>query len=210
MQYHMIKNKIGTMNVLEIENLTFGYTKERFIYDNFSLELKKGEIIAIVGKSGSGKSTLFELITHNLQPLQGSIKSKKIACIYQDPYSSFHPSLTLMNQINDVVESLDKAELNGLCQQLLLEPSLLDKKPHELSGGQLQRASILRALLMKSELLLVDEATSALDNIIANEVMQLLLKFLPNFGILLITHDMHLAKWCSDTIITLEKDEQTV
>ncbi len=192
------------MSVLEINSLTFGYSKDKLIYDNFDLVLKRGEIVSIVGASGSGKSTLFELITNNLQPINGSIKAKNIACIYQDPYSSFHPSFSILEQIKDVVQNINSQELTQLCENLTLEKTFLDKKPHELSGGQLQRCSILRALLMKPELLLVDEATSALDNIIAVEVMELLLKFLPNFGILLITHDMQMASWCSDKIIKLD------
>mgnify|MGYP003571689106 CR=1 FL=1 len=192
------------MSVLEINALTFGYNKDRLIYDNFDLTLHKGEIVSIVGASGSGKSTLFELITNNIEPLGGTIDARKIACIYQDPYSSFHPSFTIFEQIKDVISNINQEEVTQLCTKLTLEKTLLEKKPHELSGGQLQRCSILRALLMKPELLLVDEATSALDNIIAVEVMELLLKFLPNFGILLITHDMHMASWCSDKIIKLD------
>ncbi|WP_428028567.1 ATP-binding cassette domain-containing protein, partial [Arcobacter sp.] len=188
-------------------NLNFGYKKDNLIYENFSLELKKSQIKAIVGASGSGKSTLFELITKNLKPLKGEINSSKIASIYQDPYSSFHPTYSIIEQINDVVSNFDKSELNELLKELTLEYDLLEKKPHELSGGQLQRCSILRALMMKPELLLVDEATSALDNIIALDVMKLILKFLPNYGILLITHDLHLASWCSDEIIKLDNDE---
>ena len=195
------------MNVLKIDNLSFGYNTHKLIYNDFSLELNKGEIISIVGQSGSGKSTLFELITNNLKPLGGQINKTSVACIYQDPYSSFHPSFKILDQISDVVEDLQTNQMHVLCEELRLDVELLNRKPHELSGGQLQRCSILRALLMKSELLLVDEATSALDNIIANEVMHLLLKFLPNFGILLITHDMSLATWCSDKIIKLDKDE---
>ena len=84
-----------------------------------------------------------------------------------------------------------------------LDKILLQKKPHELSGGQLQRFSIIRALLMKPDLLLLDEPTSALDNIVQLSVMKLLLKYLPNMGILLITHDEDLAQWCSDNIIYL-------
>ena len=193
--------------VLEIKNLTFGYKKNHLIYDNFSIKLKKGEIKAIVGESGSGKSTLFELITNNLTPLNGEIKSSKIASIYQDPYSSFHPSYSILEQIKDVIVEYDEKKIEELSSELSLEVELLNKKPHELSGGQLQRCSILRSLLMNPELLLVDEATSALDNIIAVEVMQLILKFLPNYGILLITHDMSLAAWCSDEIIKLDKNE---
>ncbi|WP_419764123.1 MAG: ATP-binding cassette domain-containing protein [Arcobacter sp.] len=193
--------------VLQIKELNFGYKKDKLIYENFSLDLKKSEIKAIVGSSGSGKSTLFELITNNLKPLKGEINSSKIASIYQDPYSSFHPTYPILEQINDVILDLDILELKDLLKQLNLEYDLIEKKPHELSGGQLQRCSILRALLMKPELLLVDEATSALDNIIALDVMKLILKFLPNYGILLITHDLHLAAWCSDEIIKLESDE---
>jgi len=193
--------------VLQIKNLTFGYTKNNLIYNNFSLNLKKGEIISIVGASGSGKSTLFELITKNLKPQKGEIEALKTASIYQDPYSSFHPSYSIIEQIKDVVLNINKNEIINLSNELDLDVSLLEKKPHELSGGQLQRCSILRSLLMKPELLLVDEATSALDNIIAFEVMKLILKFLPNYGILLITHDMDLASWCSDKIIKLDENE---
>lgn len=193
--------------VLQIKELNFGYKKDKLIYKDFSLDLKKSQIKAIVGSSGSGKSTLFELITKNLKPLKGEINSSKIASIYQDPYSSFHPTFSIIEQINDVIPNLNRLELIELLKELTLEYELIEKKPHELSGGQLQRCSILRALLMKPELLLVDEATSALDNIIALDVMKLILKFLPNYGILLITHDLHLASWCSDEIIKLDSNE---
>jgi peptide/nickel transport system ATP-binding protein len=187
--------------VLNIKNLSFGYSKEKLIYENFNLSLHKGEVIAIVGQSGCGKTTLFELICNNLTPLKGEIKALKTSSIYQDPYSSFHPTYSIMEQIQDVVDSIK--ELDELTEELSLQKELLYKRPHELSGGQLQRCSILRSLLMKPELLLVDEPTSALDNVIALEVMQLLMKFLHKCGILLITHDMALASWCSKTIINL-------
>jgi len=189
--------------VLDIQNLDFGYINNNLIYKDFNLKLHVGEIISIVGPSGSGKSTLFELISKNISPLKGEIIASGISSIYQDPYSSFHPSFSIYNQINDVVEDMNN--IDEFLDNLTLEKELLYKKPHELSGGQLQRASILRSLLMKPKLLLVDEPTSALDNIIARDVMKLLLKFLPNYGILLITHDIHLASWCSDKIIHLEE-----
>jgi len=191
-------------NVLKINNLSFGYTKNKLIYNNFSLLLKKGEIISIVGASGSGKSTLFELITNNLKAKSGDIKVSLISSIYQDPYSSFHPTYTIIDQIKDVVKDLDS--LDELCNSLDLKKKLLDKKPHQLSGGQLQRCSILRALLSKADLILADEPTSALDNVIALNVMQLLLKYKDKFGMLLITHDEDLALWCSDKIIRLEEN----
>ncbi len=187
--------------VLEIENLDFGYTKERLLYENFSLHVNTGEVVCIVGASGSGKSTLFELIAGNLKAHKGNIDVARISQIFQDPYTSFHPTYTILNQISDVA-SLDGLEL--LCKSLNLEQTLLAQKPHQLSGGQLQRCSILRALLMKPKLLLADEPTSALDNITGLHVMQLLMQCLDTVGILLITHDKALARWCSDKIIELK------
>ncbi len=199
----MVKKEV----ILKINNLSFAYNKKNLIYKNFNLELCKGELISIIGQSGSGKSTLFELISGNLKAISGKIKTKKISLIYQDPYSSFHPSFCIINQIKDVVfcknGNLDK-DINKYCKTLNLQKELLYKKPHELSGGQLQRCSILRALLMKPDLLLIDEPTSALDNIAALEIMKLLVKYLDSCAILLITHDKSLATWCSDKIIDLE------
>ena len=120
--------------------------------------------------------------------------------MFQDPYSSFHPSYTLLNQIKDVAP-ID--ELQALLALMNLDYDLLLKLPHELSGGQLQRASILRAMLMKPDVLLLDEPTSALDNVIQLEVMHMLMKNLENVGILLITHDMELASWCADEVIVI-------
>ena len=192
--------------VLDIKNLNFYYKKENPIYKNFSLELSQGELVTIFGKSGTGKTTLFELILGSLKPISGKIEKSKIAMIFQDPYNSFHPTYSIFEQIKDVAEEILPKELDEFLVNLTLQKEILDKKPHELSGGQLQRCSILRALLMKPELLLVDEPTSALDNIIAYDVMKLLIQFLDSCAILLITHDLDMAKWCSDKIIRLEEN----
>ena len=186
--------------ILEIKNLTFGYAKNTPLFENLSFDLKRGEIKAIVGESGAGKSTLFELVLGNLKPLKGQIKAAKISQVFQDPYSSFHPSYTILNQIEDVAPL---NELQYYLKEINLSYDLLLKLPHELSGGQLQRASILRALLMQPDLLLLDEPTSALDNIIQLEVMHSLIKNLDKMGMLLITHDIELASWCADDIINL-------
>ena len=192
--------------VLQIKDLTFFYKKDNPIYDNFSLELKKGELVTIFGKSGTGKTTLFELILGSLKPIKGTIKKSNISMIFQDPYNSFHPTYSIKEQIKDIVREISSKELNELLEKLTLKEEILDKKPHELSGGQLQRCSILRALLMKPDLLLVDEPTSALDNIIAYDVMKLLITLLDKCAILLITHDLDMASWCSDKIIRLEEN----
>ncbi len=186
--------------LLEIENLTFGYDKSKPLFENFNLTLKRGEVVSIVGRSGVGKSTLFSLICGEIKPQKGFIKAKKVSQIFQDPYSSFHPSYSIINQIKDVA---DTESMEKFLEELDLDRGFLDKLPHELSGGQLQRCSILRVLLMKSDIILADEPTSALDNIVQLDTMKLLLKFLNDVGILMITHDMDLAKWCSDKIIKL-------
>ncbi|BDY12074.1 hypothetical protein HCR_03860 [Hydrogenimonas cancrithermarum] len=185
---------------MKIEDLTFGYSEEKLLYRNFSLTLYAGEIVTILGPSGSGKSTLFELIAGNLKPMAGVIEKAPFSQVFQDPYSSFHPTYTIENQIADVAPL---EGMNELCEQMGFARELLEKRPHELSGGQLQRASILRALLMKPRLLLADEPTSALDNLIQLDVMRLLLETLDRVGILMITHDRDLAKWCSDRVVEL-------
>ena len=192
--------------VLQVKDLTFFYKKEAPIYSDFSLDLKKGEIITIFGKSGTGKTTLFELILGSLKPISGTIEKSKITMIFQDPYNSFHPTYSILEQIKDIVGIISQKELDEFLVNLTLEKEILEKKPHELSGGQLQRCSILRALLMKPDLLLVDEPTSALDNIIAYDVMKLLITLLDKCAILLITHDLDMASWCSDKIIRLEEN----
>lgn len=190
-----------SQEVLRVENLTFGYPNSKLLYHDFSLHVKVGEVVSILGASGSGKSTLFELVTGNLKAKSGTITAAKLSQIFQDPYTSFHPTYTIINQISDVAPLHD---LHQLCHALDLDPDVLAQKPHQLSGGQLQRCSILRALLMKPSLLLADEPTSALDNITGLHVMQLLMQFLDQVGILLITHDKNLASWCSDKMIELK------
>ena len=92
-------------SILDVDNVSFGYTKDSLLFENFSISLKKGEVKAIVGASGAGKSTLFELILKNLKPFSGKITAAECAQVFQDPYSSFHPSYTLLNQIKDVADS---------------------------------------------------------------------------------------------------------
>ena len=193
--------KSSEESLLCIDKLSFYYDKAKPLYKDFSLTLQRGEVKAIVGESGSGKSTLFELILGNLKPQSGTLHVKPCSQVFQDPYSSFHPSYTLINQISDVA---DITTITPYLKRMQLDRALLDKLPHELSGGQLQRCSILRALLMKPDILLLDEPTSALDNVIQLEVMQMLLESLDGLAILIITHDTHLAQWCADEIITIK------
>ncbi len=192
--------------MLDIKDLTFYYKKENPIYKDFSLKLQKGQLVTIFGKSGSGKTTLFELIIGSLKPIKGTIDKLDVSMIFQDPFNSFHPTYKIIEQIKDVVQRDFTTELDVLLKKLNLSKDILDKYSYQLSGGQLQRCSILRAILMKPKLLLIDEPTSALDNIIAYDVMKLLITFLEDSAILLVTHDLDMAKWCSDKIIRLETD----
>lgn len=192
--------------MLDINDLTFYYKKENPIYKDFSLKLQKGQLVTIFGKSGSGKTTLFELIIGSLKPIKGTIDKLDVSMIFQDPFNSFHPTYKIIEQIKDVVQKDFTTELDSLLKKLNLSKDILDKYSYQLSGGQLQRCSILRAILMKPKLLLIDEPTSALDNIIAYDVMKLLITFLEDSAILLVTHDLDMAKWCSDKIIRLETD----
>ncbi len=186
--------------MLEIDGLDFGFDKARPLYRDFSLHLEQGQIKAIVGPSGAGKSTLFELILGNLRPWNGTIRAQKAAMVFQDPYTSFHPSYAIVNQIEDVAST---EGIEAYLDEMEIDAALLHKLPHELSGGQLQRCSILRALLMRPRLLLLDEPTSALDNVIQLDVMKLLLRHLDRVGMLLITHELDLAKWCADEIVII-------
>jgi peptide/nickel transport system ATP-binding protein len=198
---------VNQNSVLQIDSLEFGYSKDRVIYKDFNLEIFRGEIVSILGESGSGKSTLFELISGELTPNKGTINSHKIASIYQDPYTSFHPSYTIIEQIKDVVTTIDEDEINKNLKELNLSKDIINRYPKSLSGGQLQRCSILRALLMKPDLLLADEPTSALDNLVQLDVMKLLVSLVErDLAILLITHDEDLAKWCSDRVVRLSRE----
>lgn len=164
------------------------------------MSLSPGEIKAIVGPSGIGKSTLFSLILGERKAFSGTIVAQRVSQVFQDPYSSFHPTYTIREQIREVA-SMQGCET--LLEQMGLNEEHLDSLPHRLSGGQLQRCSILRSLLMKPRVLLLDEPTSALDNLNQVDIMKLIVGHLKDMGVLLITHDAELARWCADEIVVL-------
>ncbi|MDP1785119.1 MAG: ATP-binding cassette domain-containing protein [Sulfuricurvum sp.] len=189
-----------SLEVLTVCGVRFGYSKEMVLFDEFSLSVSQGQIKAIVGPSGVGKSTLFELIMGHLKPQKGTIAAANFSQVFQDPYSSFHPSYTIREQIFEVAVMRN---YHPLMEKMGLREEQLDALPHKLSGGQLQRCSILRALLMKPKLLLLDEPTSALDNLNQLDIMKLIVDHLEGMGVLLITHDANLAQWCADETIRL-------
>lgn len=192
------------ISVLDIQNLSFWHDKKKPLFKNFYLSVNIGEIVGVVGQSGSGKSSLLDLIAGLSKPKGGVIIASKVSFIFQDPYSSFHPSYTIETQIKDAA-NVKNIDTHTLENRLWLDKVLLQRYPHELSGGQLQRFSIFRALCMKPSLILADEPTSALDNITQLEVMKLLVELRDEFATIIVTHDMALAIWACDKIIDISK-----
>jgi peptide/nickel transport system ATP-binding protein len=188
--------------------------------DGVSLSIGRGETYALVGESGSGKSTLGRAIL-NLEPIAaGQITflgqslhnlnrramlpyRKKIQVVFQNPHSSMNPRLTVAQIISEGMDSLGMglsaaqrdSRIAALLQRVQLGGEFSRRHPHELSGGQLQRIAIARALAVEPELIICDEPTSALDVSIRAEVLQLLQELQREFGVsyLFITHDLSIV-----------------
>ena len=193
------------------------YTKA---VDGVSLTIGRGETYALVGESGSGKSTLGRAIL-NLEPVAAGqvtflgqpIHSlgrramlpyrKKIQVVFQNPHSSMNPRLTVAQIISEGMDSLGmglvaaqrEERIVALLQRVQLGSEFSQRRPHELSGGQLQRIAIARALAVEPELIICDEPTSALDVSIRAEVLELLQELQSEFGVsyLFITHDLSIV-----------------
>jgi peptide/nickel transport system ATP-binding protein len=195
-----------------------------------SFEIRRGQTLGIVGESGSGKSTVARCIARLIDPSAGGIwiggediaaaKSgrlramrRKVQMIFQDPYRSLSPRRTCgdsiiegpMNYGIGRAEALRRAR--NLLELLRLEPSALDRYPHEFSGGQRQRICIARALAMEPELLIADEAVSALDVSVQAQVLQLLeeIRLSLNLAVLFITHDLRVAAQICDLVAVMSK-----
>lgn len=188
--------------------------------DGVSLEILRGQTLALVGESGSGKSTTGRAIL-NLDPATGgeiyfegqridnlNRKAmlpfrKQIQVIFQSPYSSMNPRMTVGDIIEEGMVSLGlgltpeqrKERVASLLERVRLEAGFRDRYPHEFSGGQRQRIAIARALAVDPKLIICDEPTSALDVSIRAEVLELLLDLQREFGVsyLFITHDLSIV-----------------
>lgn len=209
------------MNVLEVKNISKSY-KNKKVLDNFSLDVKKGEIISIIGPSGAGKSTLLRCI-NGLETLEkGEIiidnkVSKKqiskqanleIGLIFQD-YNLF-PQYTVLQNITlplTMILRKSKTEAVSQARTILTKLSLQDKEssyPYELSGGEKQRVAIARAIATNPQILCLDEPTSALDPKLVKQIYSII-KALASQGkaILIVTHDIEFAEKISDRICRL-------
>ena len=220
--------------LLEAEHLTKVFTprgKETFkAVDDVSFSLKAGETLGIVGESGSGKSTLAKMITRLTDITEGTLKFQgkditklkrsqlkdvygNIQMVFQNPVGSFDPRRTLGDGIGESLRNrgIKKAEVTKRVKELLEQCGLADefagRYPHEVSGGQCQRAAIARALAIEPKVLICDEATSSLDVTIQKQIMELLedLKDTHGLSFIFICHNLALVQSFCDKVLVLSE-----
>ena len=193
--------------MLKMRNVTFAFEKQS-IFENLSLELKKGEILAIMGPSGYGKTTLLGLASGLLKPQKGEILNsfEKIAYVFQEP--RLFPWLTVKENLLAV---MDKTEENAEktvndCLALVGLADAADKYPDELSGGMKSRASLARALSYGGDLFLLDEPFAALDEDLRRDLAIKIKDYLRSRGssAILVTHNREDAEMIADRILTAQ------
>ena len=220
--------------VLQVENLTKQFAvrgRETFTaVDSVSFSLMPGECLGLIGESGSGKSTVVNMITRLLDPTDGKIfleqeeithlKGKELRRIYrkmqmvfQSPAESFDPRRTLGDGIGEslrnsgMLRSEVREEVLRLLDLCGLSAEFADRFPHQVSGGQCQRAAIARAIAVKPRVLICDEATSALDVTIQKEILELLNELRWDNGndlsILFICHDIAVVQQFCDRVLVM-------
>jgi len=197
--------------------------------NDINLDLRKGETIGLVGESGSGKSTFARTIVNLIAPDSGEIRfegtdlhslsrkqwkpfRKRIQFLFQDPFESLDPRRSVGDIIaaGPMAHGASAAEARAVAKEKLrlvsLDPSALDRWPHEFSGGQRQRIGIARALAMNAELLIADEPVSALDVSVQAQILDLLEGLRDKLGLsmLFITHDMRVAAQICDRIAVMK------
>lgn len=202
--------------------------------DDVSFELRQGECLGIVGESGSGKSTIVKMITHLQSITEGNVilkgkditnvKGKELREVYKDiqmvfqmPMESFDPRRTLGDGIGESLRNmgLSRKETRERVEKLLercgLDKEYADRYPHQVSGGQCQRAAIARALAVDPKVIICDEATSALDVTVQKRVIDLLqnLQENKNLSYVFICHNLALVQQFCDRVIVM-KDGRVV
>lgn len=222
--------------ILQVRNLSKIFSRKGqpdfTAVDHISFELGKGECLGIIGESGSGKTTTVNMITRLVDATHGSIVLggrdithatgrelkniyKEMQMVFQTPTDSFDPRRTLGDGIGESLRNNGfsradtKKEVTRLLTLCGLPSEFADRYPHQVSGGQCQRAAIARALAVKPKLLICDEATSALDVTIQQEILQLLNDLRRSHGrelsILFICHDIALVQQFCDRVLVMYK-----
>ncbi|MFF0990417.1 nickel ABC transporter ATP-binding protein NikE [Kocuria nitroreducens] len=193
--------------------------------DHVSLDLREGEILGVLGQSGSGKSTLARLLIGLETPDTGRIThtpgthggdtgaaGSHVQLVFQDPHDSFDPRMRLRTSLeapllrhrNGTPEQR-RERIREVVREVGLEPGLLDRHPGQCSGGQLQRLTIARALLLEPAVLICDEATSALDAVTQRTVLDLLLRLHRDrrLSLVMISHDLSVVRYMSHRVAVL-------
>ncbi|GLI09273.1 peptide ABC transporter ATP-binding protein [Paenibacillus tyrfis] len=194
--------------------------------NDFSLTMRRGETVGLVGESGCGKSTTGRAIMRLIEPTAGTIYfegqditrikgeglrqiRKHMQMVFQDPFSSLNPKMMVGHLVSEPIRNYESRigkELEERVAELLVKVGLAEdsyyKYPHEFSGGQRQRISIARTLALKPKLVVADEPVSALDVSIQSQVLNLLQDIQADFGLsyLFIAHDLSVVKHISDRI----------
>jgi len=194
-----------------------------------SFELKKGEVLGLVGESGCGKSTLGRSLLGLIPVHSGNIIfegedishlaikewtriRRKVQMIFQDPYASLNPRMTIGDAIAEPMRvhgivpanQLSK-EVQGMLSLVHLPVDAARRYPHQFSGGQRQRIGIARALALRPELLICDESVSALDVSVQAQILNLLKELQQEFGLsyLFISHDLNVVHYISDRVMVM-------
>lgn len=201
--------------------------KKQKVLKEVNFECRNGECLGIIGESGSGKSTLGRLILGIEKPDRGmvsfegkniedrTVRLGNISAVFQDYTSSINPFFTVEKAIMEVLKTQKndqkeyKNKIDNLLNQVGLDSSHRKKYPHELSGGEIQRVCIARAISTRPKCILLDEAISSLDVSVQKQVLELLKKLRKNYNMsyIFITHDIQAAAYICDRIIIF-KDGQ--
>jgi len=203
------------MKAVELINITKKY-EEQEVLNSFSLDIEKGKCLAIMGESGSGKSTIAKIIIGLEKQNSGTVKifTKDIEFLFQDSYNALNPSMTVEDLIYEPLQFLlntDKSQKKEIVLELLeqveLSSELLTRKRDELSGGQLQRVCLARALSTKPQIMIFDESLSGLDPLVQDKILDLLYKIQKQYQLtyIFISHDFRLCYFLADRIILIDK-----